>query len=263
MANGLPIKDITKADPESGYNPEYPWKGRDPRFYNDIVFDGVRMVAGSIPNANEVNNRFANLHTGGSYRDIATGSRTGYLLFKFVPRTANKYDQGYGYDKSLNIHLPYMRLADIYLMYAEAAAQGYGSPMGKAGTYTKTSVDAINVIRDRAGVGHVDAKFLASLDVYMEELRRERAVELSFEGHRFNDLRRWLMISKSPYTLKKSVEFDRATTLDPTKDPKDNRVLNIRESLILERKFTDKHNWLPLKVNDVNLYLEFAQNPGW
>ena len=263
MANGLPIKDITKADPESGYNPEYPWKGRDPRFYNDIVFDGVRMVAGSIPNANEVNNRFANLHTGGSYRDIATGSRTGYLLFKFVPRTANKYDQGYGYDKSLNIHLPYMRLADIYLMYAEAAAQGYGSPMGKAGTYTKTSVDAINVIRDRAGVGHVDAKFLASLDVYMEELRRERAVELSFEGHRFNDLRRWLMISKSPYTLKKSVEFDRDTTLDPTKDPKDNRVLNIRESLILERKFTDKHNWLPLKVNDVNLYLEFAQNPGW
>ncbi|MFC0182972.1 RagB/SusD family nutrient uptake outer membrane protein [Pseudarcicella hirudinis] len=101
MANGLPIKDITKADPESGYNPEYPWKGRDPRFYNDIIFDGVRMVAGSIPNANEINNRYANLNTGGSYRDIATGSRTGYLLFKFVPRTANKYDQGYGYDKVL------------------------------------------------------------------------------------------------------------------------------------------------------------------
>lgn len=263
MANGLPIKDITKADPESGYNPEYPWKGRDPRFYNDIIFDGVRMVAGSIPNASEVNNRYANLSTGGSYRDIATGSRTGYLLFKFVPRTANKYDQGYGYDKSLNIHLPYMRLADIYLMYAEAAAQGYGSAMGKAGNYAKTSVDAINVIRDRAGVGHVDAKFLGSLDVYMEELRRERSVELAFEGHRFNDLRRWLMISKNPYTLKKSIEFDRAATLDPTKDPKENRVLNIRESVILERKFTAKHNWLPLKVNDVNLYLEFSQNPGW
>jgi hypothetical protein len=100
MANGLPIKDVTQADSESGYNPEYPWKGRDPRFYNDIVFDGVKMVAGSIPNASEANNRYANLHTGGSYRDIATGSRTGYLLFKFVPRTANKYDQGYSYDKA-------------------------------------------------------------------------------------------------------------------------------------------------------------------
>lgn len=263
MANGMPIKDITKADPESGYNPEFPWKGRDPRFYNDIVFDGVRMVAGSIPNAAEVNNRHANLHTGGSYRDIATGSRTGYLLFKFVPRTANKYDQGYSYDKSLNIKVPYMRLADIYLMYAEAAAQGFGSALGKSSNYSKSSVDAINVIRERAGVSPVNAKFLGSLDTYMEEVRRERAVELAFEGHRFNDLRRWLLISKSPYTLKKSIEFDRAAPLDPAKDPKDNRVLNLRETTILERKFTDKHNWLPLKVNDVNLYLEFSQNPGW
>jgi hypothetical protein len=263
MANGLPIKDVTQADSESGYNPEYPWKGRDPRFYNDIVFDGVKMVAGSIPNASEANNRYANLHTGGSYRDIATGSRTGYLLFKFVPRTANKYDQGYSYDKSLNIHLPYMRLADVYLMYAEAAAMGYGSPTGKSASYSKTAVDAINVIRDRASVGRVASKFLGSLDLFMEEVRRERAVELSFEGHRFNDLRRWLLLTQSPYTLKKSLEFDRASTLDPNKDPKENRVLNIRETTILERKFTDKHYWLPLKNNDANLYLEFAQNPGW
>lgn len=263
MANGLPIKDITKADAESGYNPEYPWKGRDPRFYNDIVFDGVKMVAGSIPNANEANNRYANLHTGGSYRDIATGSRTGFLLFKFVPRTANKYDQGYSYDKSLNVHLPYMRLADVYLMYAEAAAQGYGSPTGKPSSYAKTPVDAINVLRDRAGVGRVAPQFSASLDAFMEEVRRERAVELSFEGHRFNDLRRWLLLTQNPYTLKKSIEFDRAAPLDPNKDPKENKVVNLREVVILERKFTDKHYWLPLKNNDANLYLEFAQNPGW
>ncbi len=263
MANGLPIKDITKADAESGYNPEYPWKGRDPRFYNDIVFDGVKMVAGSIPNANEANNRYANLHTGGSYRDIATGSRTGFLLFKFVPRTANKYDQGYSYDKSLNVHLPYMRLADVYLMYAEAAAQGYGSPTSKPASYAKTPVDAINMLRDRAGVGRVAPQFSASLDAFMEELRRERAVELSFEGHRFNDLRRWLLLTQNPYTLKKSIEFDRAAPLDPNKDPKENKVVNLREVVILERKFTDKHYWLPLKNNDANLYLEFAQNPGW
>jgi hypothetical protein len=221
------------------------------------------MVAGSIPNTSELNNRYANLHTKGSYRDVATGSRTGYLNFKFVPRTANKYDQGYSYDKSLNIHIPYMRLADIYLMYAEAAAQGYGTPLGQATGYAKTAVDAINVLRNRAGVGTVATKFLASLDAFMGEVRRERAVELSFEGHRFNDLRRWLLLIESPYTLKKSVEFDRATTLDATKDPKENRVLNLKEVLILERKFTAKHYWLPLKNNDANLYVEFAQNPGW
>ncbi|MCM5529337.1 RagB/SusD family nutrient uptake outer membrane protein [Parasegetibacter sp. NRK P23] len=262
MANGLPIKNITQADPESGYDPQYPWKGRDPRFYNDIVFDGVKCVQGSIPSAQEEGNRYANLYTGGSYRNISTGSRTGYLLYKFIPRTANKFDNGDSYDKSLNIHLPYMRLADIYLMYAEAAAMGYGSPSGKTPSYSRTAIDAINVLRDRAGVAHVHAKFTASLDVFLEEVRRERAVELAFEGHRFNDLRRWMLLIKSPYTLKKSVEFDRAGPINTT-DPTANRVLNLREVTILERKYTEKHYWLPLKNADANMYLEFRQNPGW
>lgn len=262
MANGLPITDITKPDAESGYNPEYPWKGRDPRFYHDIVFDGVKCVQGSISPASEEVNRYANLFTGGSYRNISTGSRTGYLLYKFIPRTANKYDNGYSYDKSLNIHLPYMRLADVYLMYAEAVAMGYGAATAKEGSYSKSAVDAINVLRDRAGVGHVASRFLGSLTDFMGEVRRERAVELSFEGHRFNDLRRWLLLIESPYTLKKSVEFDRAGPIN-TSDPKENRVLNIREVVILERKFTEKHYWLPLKNSDANMYLEFQQNPGW
>lgn len=259
MANGLPIKDITKADPESGYDPSYPWKGRDPRFYNDIVYDGVKCIQGATT---DEPNRYANLYTGGSYRDISTGSRTGYLLYKFIPITVNKYDNGSTYDKALNIHVPYMRLADVYLMYAEAAAQGYGSPSGKDPGYSKTAVDAVNFIRDRAGVGHVAAQFLGSLEAFMPELRRERAVELSFEGHRFNDLRRWMLLIHSPYTLKKSVEFDRAPGFSTT-DPKSNRVLNLREVVILERRFSEKHYWFPLKNSDASMYLEFPQNPGW
>jgi hypothetical protein len=207
-------------------------------------------------------NRYANLFTGGSYRNISTGSRTGYLLYKFIPRTANMYDNGYSYDKSLNIHLPYMRLADVYIMYAEAAAEAYNSPQGKADGYSKTAVDAINFIRDRAGVGHVATKFLGTLEDFMGEVRRERAVELSFEGHRFNDLRRWMLLIQSPYTLKKSVEFDRSGTFNIS-DPTQNRVVNLREVTILERKYTEKHYWLPLKNSDANMYLEFKQNPGW
>jgi hypothetical protein len=259
MANGLPIKDIAQSDVESGYNPVYPWKGRDPRFYNDIVFDGVKCVQGATT---DEPNRYANLYSGGSYRNISTGSRTGYLLYKFIPITANKYDNGYSYDKSLNIHLPYMRLADVYLMYAEAAAQAYGSATGKAPGYNKTAEEAVNVIRDRAGVGHVAPKFLTSLDAFMNEVRRERAVELSFEGHRFNDLRRWLLLIQSPYTFKKSIEFDRSGSFNAT-DPKENKVVNLREVVILDRKYTEKHYWLPLKNADANMYLEFPQNPGW
>lgn len=261
MANGLPISNITQSDAESGYDPSYPWKDRDPRFYNDIVFDGVRCVRGTMPAAVEAD-RHANLFTGGSYRNISTGSRTGYLLYKFIPISANKYDLGYDWGNNLNIHIPWMRLSDVYLMYAESATIGYNSSTGKAPNYSKTAVDAINIVRDRAGVGHVASKFLGSVDSFMSEVRRERAVELAYEGHRFNDLRRWLLLIQNPYTLKKSIEFDRDATFDPA-NPKTNKVLNLRETVILERKFSEKHYWLPLKNTDVNMYLEFPQNSGW
>lgn len=261
MANGLPITNISQADPESGYDPSYPWKGRDPRFYNDIVYDGVKCVTGTMP-ANVESDRYAKLFTGGSYRNVSTGSRTGYLLYKFIPITANKYDGGYDYGNNLNIHIPWMRLSDVYLMYAESAAVGYNSPVGKDPSYSKTAVDAVNVIRDRAHVGHVANKFLGSVDSFINEVRRERAVELAFEGHRFNDLRRWMLFIQSPYTLKKSIEFDRDASFNPA-TPKTNKVLNIRETVILERNFSEKHYWLPLKNADVNMYLEFPQNPGW
>ena len=106
-----------------------------------------------------------------------------------------------------------MRLADVYLLYAEATAVGYGSPQSKATSINLTAVDAINKVRDRAGIGHVAGKFLGSTDSFMSELRRERAVELAFEGHRFVDLRRWMLLLDRPYTYKKGIEFDRDKTV--------------------------------------------------
>jgi starch-binding outer membrane protein, SusD/RagB family len=263
MANGLPLPDdITQADAASGYDPQFPWKGRDPRFYHDIVYDGVKAVTGAIPSNDEASRRYANLYTGGSYRDVRTGSRTGFLNYKFIPITANDYDQGYSFGSSLNIQVPYMRLADIYIMYAEAALMAYASPTGKDPAFSKNAVEAINTIRDRAGVGHVDAKFLTSAEAFLPEVRRERAVELSFERHRFNDLRRWLLLTEAPYTLKTGIDFDRSGTFDQ-EDATKNKVINLSEKVILERKYSEKHYWLPLKVSDVSIYKEFSQNPGW
>ncbi|MFT3738171.1 MAG: RagB/SusD family nutrient uptake outer membrane protein [Breznakibacter sp.] len=262
MANGLPINDgysAAKADAESGYDPEYPWRDRDPRFYHDIIYDGVKVVQGSIT---EESNRYANLYTGGSYRSVSNGSRTGYVLHKFTPITCNTYDKGWDYGNTLHIYVPYMRLADVYLMYAEAAAMGYNSPTGAAPGYGKTAVGAVNFVRDRAGVGPVAAKFQGSADAFIVELRRERAVELAFEGHRFNDLRRWLLLAQNPYTLKKSVEFTRSGSFNAD-DPSQNKVAGLREEVILERNLGSKHYWLPLKEADTYLYLEFSQNPGW
>ena len=251
MANGLPLDD-----PESGFDPTHPWKNRDPRFYHDIVYDGVKVVEGAIePDAN----RYANLYTGGTYRDDINESRTGYLLYKFIPMIANNYDMGSTYNK-LYIDVPYLRLADCYLMYAEAcAAVGGATASAKC---SLTALDAVNKIRERAGVAGVAAKFTGNKDKFMDEVRRERAVELAFEGHRFNDLRRWLLLDKAPYNKKTSQEFVRAGEFDP-KNPQNTEVSGFKEKTILTRHFTSKHWWMPLKKKDTSIYPEMFQNPGW
>lgn len=251
MKNGLPLDD-----PESGFDKTHPWKDRDPRFYHDIVYDGVKVVEGAIePDAN----RYANLYTGGTYRDDTNESRTGYLLYKFIPMIANNYDMGATFNK-LYIDVPYLRLADCYLMYAEAcAAVGGATASAKC---SLTALDAVNKIRERAGVAGVAAKFTGNKDKFMDEVRRERAVELAFEGHRFNDLRRWLLLDKAPYNIKTSQEFVRAGEFDP-KNPQNTEVSGFKEKTILTRHFTSKHWWMPLKKKDTSIYPEMFQNPGW
>lgn len=259
MANGMPLND-----PESGFDPTHPWKDRDPRFYNDIIYDGVKVVAGTITNETDEVWRYANLYTGGNYvSDPRTVSRTGYLNYKFIPLGANKWDNTYGYSYSTHFHLTWVRLADVYLMYAEAAAQGYGSPSGKAPSFSKNAVEALNTVRERAGVAGLADKYTSNLEGFMTELIRERAVELAFEGHRFNDLRRWLLLTEYPYNIKTRQHFDRATPLDPKADTKENAVLNWDEEVIQTRNLTSKHYWLPINTDDVSMYPEFYQNPGW
>ena len=261
MVNGLPLNDS-----DSNFDKEYPWRNRDPRFYHDIIFDGLQVIQNTSKFSEEqdiAKIQFANLYTGGNYRDIASQSRTGYLLRKFVPIAVNNYDEGLrDYGDALTIQISWMRLADIYLMYAEAVANGYGSPNANASEFALTAIDAVNKIRKRAGVDALAGKFTGSVDKFMSELRRERAVELAYEGHRFNDLRRWLLLGVYPYTIKTSQEFQRIGSFDE-KDPTQNRVANFREETILQRNYLDKHNWMPLKTSDVTIYPEFYQNPGW
>ncbi|WP_262493107.1 RagB/SusD family nutrient uptake outer membrane protein [Marinilabilia salmonicolor] len=121
----------------------------------------------------------------------------------------------------------------------------------------------MNSIRERAGVDPVADKYTSSLEGFMDELIRERAVELAFEGHRFNDLRRWLLLTEHPYNIKTRQEFDRAEPLDTDLDPKENAVMNWDEEIITTRNLSNKHYWLPLKTEDVSIYPEFYQNPGW
>lgn len=260
MENGLPIDD-----PESGFDPTHPFKNRDPRFYHDIVFDGFKYLNGAVT-AERKPYVYCELFTGGNMRPVANGSQTGYFIQKLIPHTCNIVDKDYDWGGSLHCYLSYMRLADIYLMYAEACA-AVGGASYSSSNFSKTAEEAINTIRDRCGAGHVAAKYVADKNKFMDEIRRERAVELSFEGFRFCDLQRWLLLTEYPYNTKFSSEFYRVNPQswyeDEANDPRDAEVSGYTKKVILTRNFGTQHYWFPLLDDDVYIYAEFKQNPGW
>lgn len=266
MANGEPIYLVENGqyvlNPKSGFDPEHPFKNRDPRFYHDIVFDGFKYLNGTPGQYADL--QYCQLYTGGNMRPVANASRTGYFIQKLVPHTCNEVDKDYDWGSALHCYLPYMRLADIYLMYAEACA-AFGGATGKSSNFSKTAEDAINTLRDRCGAGHVAPEFVADSHKFMDEVRREREVELSFEGFRFCDLQRWLLLTEAPYNQKFSQEFDRVESADfyKTHDAKDAQVANYRRKLILTRNFDAKHYWFPLPIKETQISSEFKQNPGW
>ena len=263
MENGLPI-----TDPESGFDPTHPFKNRDPRFYHDIMFDGFKFL-NTTPGSDDRPFQYLEMFTGGNMVPTgdparsANGSRTGYFCQKLVPHQCNRYDGMYNWGGALQTYLPYMRVADIYLMYAEAGAAIQG-PAYKNNKCQRAAVDAINLLRDRVGAGHVAEKYLMDKNKFMDEVRRERACELAFEGFRWNDLQRWLLLTEYPYNVKTRQEFKRVGNFDFTKnDPRDAEVTGWSETVIVERAFELKHYLLPLKDEDVYLNGDYPQNPGW
>ena len=274
MANGQPIYFVENGhyvlNPKSGWDPEHPYKGRDPRFYHDIVFDGFHYVLKTDAlNAAQKEHEYCSLYTGGAMRSIDNGSSTGYFIQKLIPHQCNIGDKWYDYGYALQSYLPYMRLADVYLMFAEAMA-AFSHDVKDLKTTTLycpslSAVGAINALRDRVGMESVQDDFLVTREHFIDEVRRERAVELSFEGFRWCDLQRWLLLTEPPYTEKYSHEFERMQKADWFKknDPKDAQVANFHHETLIVRPLEAKHYWFPFPEKDIYLYEGFKQNPGW
>ena len=276
-ADGQPIllADGSLNPDNKMFDPKHPFANRDPRFYHDIMFDGFQFL-NTKPSGTDAPSaiyQYLEMYTGGNMvptgnpeRD-ANGSRTGYFCQKLVPHQCNKFDGLYNYGSSLQTYLPYMRVADIYLLYAEAGAAAGGADFKS--NCSRTAVGAINVLRDRVGAGHVAEAFTADKNKFMDEVRRERACELAFEGFRWQDLQRWLLLTEYPYNVKTRQEFKRVGNYDyVTKDPRDAEVTGFDptikgQTIIVERKLTTKHYLLPFKEKEVYIYSDFAQNPGW
>ena len=107
----------------------------------------------------------------------------GYVFRKFLRNYGGaKRDEG-------DMYWPVIRLADVFLMYAEADNEVNG-PQPKA-------IELVNRIRYRAGLPALAGDKTASRDAFFAAIEQERAVELVGEGQRSFDLRRWRTIEKA------------------------------------------------------------------
>lgn len=237
MANGLPIDD-----PQSGYNPQDPFnkENRDPRFAYNFLVDRDRLIRSL-----DDERAFAQLYVGGRERG-GSNSRTGYGYTKYWDETLNRYDNGWS---NYFYEIPKLRLAEIYLIYAECANEAYG-PNGKSPNATLSAIDAVNMVRNRSLMPDVSQKFLVDKETFRERIRNERAVELAYESKRWYDLRRWHVAHLPQYRALTALNFDKDHTY-------------FEEVTIETIKFNEQHYWLPFPSSQVNLYPEWKQNPGW
>src|SRR5690606_28636380 len=115
----------------------------------------------------------------------------GYAVTKFKNIDSNgNPGNGSGVDLRTDTDLPLIRLAEIYLNYAEASLRGGGGDIG-------TAVNRINELRTRAD-GNASGNISAG-DLTLDFVLDERSRELYWEGQRRTDLVRYNYFTTSNY----------------------------------------------------------------
>jgi hypothetical protein len=155
------------------YNPNDPYKHRDPRLYITALMNGDQFIW----NNGEVITVEA--FTGGKFapsfdQTNRTQTRTGYFHSKMVtPGACNT--------RQINDSpWKFYRLGELLLDYAEAAAEANHLAEARA---------AANEVRARSGMPELPAS-LSQAELILR-IHNERRVELAWEEHRYFDLRRW------------------------------------------------------------------------
>lgn len=215
---------------------------------------------------------------------------TGYQVTKYVTGTENDASS-----ESANA-IPVFRYSEVLLNYAEARAE--------LGDLTQSDLDmSINEIRPRAGLPDMKLEDLivdpamqkiypGITDAAILEIRRERRIELAFEGFRWTDLMRWrrgpLLAQRfsGMYIPKMGLQdldgdgVDDFCVVKKAPDQKengitylvlgDNKLLsNGTSGFILPQPYTVKtfdenRDYLyPIPLNELTINKNLTQNPGW
>ncbi|KAA0988734.1 RagB/SusD family nutrient uptake outer membrane protein [Dyadobacter aurulentus] len=179
----------------SAVNPQS-YKNRDYRMKASIMWDyevSVGMISlkstGWLPYIYKTWNQPVTID-GVKYTTYNTdGTNSGYVFRKFLRNYA-----GQGRSEG-DYNFPVMRLADVYLMYAEASNAVKGP--------TAEAIALLNKIRRRGNLPALTAAKTAGADAFFAAIEQERIVELLGEGHRGFDLRRWRALERvwgAPYS---------------------------------------------------------------
>lgn len=266
--NGVPInedktldftnfEELQEAGEEDRFNIKEGYKtsrlnfDREPRFYADLGFDGAiwyKYDAGSDD---------TKFHIESKYTDYAGSNHaflfnvTGYFLKKVVNWNQSFSSSGATYR---SYAWPELRLADVYLMYAEALNEVSG-PSTEVYEY-------LDRIRTRAGLKGVQESwrdFSVNPDKpntqsgLREIIHRERTIELAFEGNRYWDIRRWKTASQE---LNEPIRGWNVFGKDEVS------YYQIR-TLFQQRFVAPRDYFWPIAENALLQNSNLVQNPGW
>lgn len=174
MSNGEPFQLNTATDlfyTDNDYNKPI----RDPRLYETMLVNGTQF-----------GDHAAELWIGGrdniNDTEKETGKyATGFGCYKF-------YKEGVNSLKDKYLQWPYLRLAEMYLIYAEALLKSKNDLPG--------AIEQVNKVRARVGLGdlavcNLGKNLTTDADALLEEILRERACELGLEDVRLFDMTRY------------------------------------------------------------------------
>lgn len=255
--NGLPWADdpeTKKLDPYSiapGDSTVRFHRNRDPRFYASIGFDrgnydvqGKTIVLKCRRGEMQQNN-------GNAKDEYQTDN--GYYCQKWVSKydTYNRTTDQITYNRWC---FPYMRLAELYLSYAEADFE-------YSGTLSTASLSYLNKVRERCGLptfadSWAKAGGIPSGEKLREILHDERSIELAMEGRRFHDMRRW----KIAHT--EMMRYQKSWTLSGKTADSFYKLTDMKETGV--RNFTaPKNYWLAIPQDQIEVNPNLVQNPGY
>jgi hypothetical protein len=174
---------------------------------------------------------------------------TGYRIIKFYSPNEKDLEQGRSVKPSF-----IFRYGEILLNYAEAKAE--------LGECTQGDLDvSINLLRDRVAMPHMTVaigfvdpnwpNWEISVSALINEIRRERRIELAAEGFRFDDLRRW----------KAGKLLNNPKTYLGASDPSTNSYRILYPGF--SRNWEDKLYLYPLPTIELTLNPQLKQNPKW